>query len=412
MIKRLFTFVSLLIVAVTYGQDLTTSPYSYYGIGLPGFYGTADSRAMGGLSIYTDNVHFNLQNPASLGALRLTNLAIGANHQANTLKENDLKESSSSTSFDYLAVAIPTGKLNFGFGITPHSTVGYKLFSQTDESISRFEGNGGLSKVLLAFGYEFSKNFRVGIEGNYNFGKVRNENLLFLDQVQYGTREKNRSDLGGFSYKFGVQYDGKIRDNLLLSLSANYAPGAELTSENQRQIATISLTSGGSETLINQREIELEDTEFKLPSDLRMGVGIGWPQKWFLGAEYQQTGKATYSNTSFAIDKIDYKSSNAYRLGGFYVIDPHDLNYLKRIAFRAGLRYQEAGFSINQEDINEFGISFGLGLPAGNYLSNVNLGVEYGERGTTASGLVKENFVNIFVGISLNDQWFKKRKFN
>lgn len=412
MIKRLFTFISLIMVGVTYGQDMTSSPYSYYGIGLPSFYGTADTRAMGGLSIYADNILYNLENPASLGALRLTNLAVGANHQANTLKENDLKESSSSTSFDYLTVAIPTGKLNFGFGIVPYSTVGYKLINQTEETVSRFEGNGGLSKVLLAFGYEFNKNLRIGIEGNYHFGKVRNENLLFMDQVQYGTREKNRSDLGGFSYKFGLQYDGKIRENLLLSLSASYAPKTKLTSENQRQIATISLSSGGTEILINEREIDLQDTDFKLPSDLRMGAGIGWPQKWFVGAEYQQTGKAAYSNTSFAIDRIDYKSSNTYRVGGFYVMDPNDLDYLKRIAFRAGLRYQEAGFSINKEDINEFGISFGLGLPAGNYLSNVNLGIEYGERGTTASGLVKENFVNIFVGISLNDQWFKKRKFN
>lgn len=68
--------------------------------------------------------------------------------------------------------------------------------------------------------------------------------------------------------------------------------------------------------------------------------------------------------------------------------------------------------NINNKDINEFGISFGLGLPAGAYLSNINLGVEYGKRGTKAANLVEEQFLNVFVSLSLNDKWFQKRKFN
>ena len=47
-------------------------------------------------------------------------------------------------------------------------------------------------------------------------------------------------------------------------------------------------------------------------------------------------------------------------------------------------------------DINEFGISFGVGLPVGKELSTFNLGFEIGKRGTIDSGLVKENYFNFF----------------
>jgi len=35
-----------------------------------------------------------------------------------------------------------------------------------------------------------------------------------------------------------------------------------------------------------------------------------------------------------------------------------------------------------------------------------------GKRGTTAANLVEENYANVSVGFSLNEQWFVKRKFN
>jgi len=48
----------------------------------------------------------------------------------------------------------------------------------------------------------------------------------------------------------------------------------------------------------------------------------------------------------------------------------------------------------------------------GGDFSNLNLGLEYGQRGTTNSGLIQENFFKLSIGLSLNDQWFVKRKFN
>src|SRR5699024_5335171 len=131
-----------------------------------------------------------------------------------------------------------------------------------------------------------------------------------------------------------------------------------------------------------------------------------------IGLEYENIGTPNYNNTTFNANNVIFKKANIYRLGGFYIPNFNDNNYLNRVTYRAGVRYQESGLNINNQDIKEFGMSFGLGLPAGPYLSHFNIGAEYGQRGTTSAGLVKENFVNIFIGLTFNDKWFNKRKFN
>jgi hypothetical protein len=45
-------------------------------------------------------------------------------------------------------------------------------------------------------------------------------------------------------------------------------------------------------------------------------------------------------------------------------------------------------------------------------LSNANIGLELSQRGQKDSGLVKETIVALRVGLSLNDIWFVKRKYN
>ena len=85
--------------------------------------------------------------------------------------------------------------------------------------------------------------------------------------------------------------------------------------------------------------------------------------------------------------------------------------YWKRATYRAGLHFENTGLEVNNETINEFGISFGVGLPVGNYFSNANVGLEFGKRGTTNQNLIQENFVNLQISLSLNDRWFQKLKY-
>ena len=412
MIKHLVTVAILFFSVTLSAQEITSSPYSFFGIGVQKFKGTAENRSMGGLSIVSDSIHVNLQNPAGFGALALTTYTFGVSHSETNISSSTAEDDLANTNVDYLAIGIPAGKLGFGLGIVPFTSVGYNLRNETDSNYTEFTGRGGLNKLFLAVGYKLNDHFRLGVEGSYNFGNIQNKNLNFQQGVQFGTREINRSDLSGFKLKFGLQYEKMITEDLQLTGSASYMPTTNLKSENFRELATLTIFND-NELVSDAQEIEVEDDELKLPSEVRFGAGIGKPRQWFAGIEYQRLSSSEYTNRSFELNNVEYTDATTYRLGGYFIPDYNDItSYFKRVVYRAGARFGESGLNINGEDINEFGISFGLGLPAGRLLTNANLGFEFGKRGTTNSGLVEENFFNVFVSLSLNDRWFQKRKFN
>lgn len=75
MFRKIIVGVFLLIAGGLVAQEGTTSPYSFYGIGSLKFRGTAENRSMGGIGIFSDSIHVNLQNPAGYAALKLVNFS-------------------------------------------------------------------------------------------------------------------------------------------------------------------------------------------------------------------------------------------------------------------------------------------------------------------------------------------------
>ena len=120
-----------------------------------------------------------------------------------------------------------------------------------------------------------------------------------------------------------------------------------------------------------------------------------------------------FDNRFLGLENVDYTDANTYAFGGYWVPDYRSLSgYYKRITYRAGLRYDVSGLVVNNKEINNFGITFGLGLPLGTSFSNLNLGFELGKRGTTDANLIEESYFKVNVGLSLNDRWFQQRKIN
>ncbi len=414
MTKRLILIVFLFISVITTAQERTTSPYSFYGVGLNTFRGTVENKSMGGISIFSDSIHLNLQNPAGYGRLRLTNYSVAGSHSRTALESATESGSARVTTLDYLAIGIPTNKFGFGFGLIPYSAVGYNIIDINEEAgtAGRFSGSGGINKVFLGAGFELTPNISIGAEAHYNFGNIENSNIHIRQGLQFGTREINSSDLRGFTYKIGLDYERMLSEKLEIRLGAHYAPQADLRSDNERELATVLITAQGNEVPIEREEIEIGATDLTLPASVTIGAGIGQPLKWFVGAEYENTGESNFSNRSFSVEGASYSSATKMRIGGFYIPEYNSLtSYFSRVVYRGGFRMEETGLSLDGEAINELGISFGVGLPAGGNFSNLNVGFEYGQRGTTDSGLIKENFFNVMISLSLSDRWFIKRRF-
>jgi hypothetical protein len=320
---------------------------------------------------------------------------------------------------------MPTGKFGIGFGLIPYSSVGYKLQSRDEEGFLqyRYRGEGGINKVFLGTGYQLTKDLKIGFDFQYNFGSITNTTIAFGyndegDLLQFQSREVKRSDLSGFSFNFGLAFTKKISQKLEIMATATHTPQANLNSVNQSQFATITIDSQDKEYVITSSEVDLaalglSDTNLSIPSKTSFGIGIGRPRKWFAGIDYTFLKASDFSNRFISIDNATFKDASTLSIGGFYIPKYDSFgSYWKRIVYRAGLRLEQTGLVVNNESINELGISFGVGLPVGRLFSNANVAFEIGQRGTTVSNLVQENFFNVNISLSLNDRWFEKRKFN
>ncbi|MDO5979798.1 hypothetical protein [Flavivirga spongiicola] len=438
MIKKLVLVFIAVFAIHSYGQEGTASPYSFYGIGSLKFKGTVENRSMGGLSIYSDSIHINLRNPASYAGKNIQffnnesrpiKFTVGGSYSSINLKSDSGTDNTSSTTFDYLALSIPMGKFGFGFGLLPYTSVGYKLESlnSNGDVENRFRGQGGLNKAFFSLGYQIMDGLSVGVDAQYNFGNIQNSTVEYLydsdgTQLQYQSRENNRSDLSGLNFSLGLSYKKMITESLELSSGLTYTPESDLVSKNVRSFSAITTNTSGQEFEVPGSRIETDlealgllETDLVLPSKFSIGAGIGKPRNWFVGAEYSSQKTSDFSNELYSSTSVSttYEDASTFSLGGFYIPQYNSYtSYFKRVVYRAGIRYEKTGLNINNESINEFGISFGVGLPVGNLFSNANLGFEVGKRGTTNSSLIQEDFVNFRISLSLNDRWFQKRKYD
>ena len=415
MIKKISLSVFLLLSLVTFAQQSTSSPYSFYGIGDVRFKGTNENRAMGGLSFVPDSIHINIQNPALLSSLKLTAFSVGGTFSPTKLKTTTQNEKAQRTSLDYLAIALPAKSFTVGFGLMPYSSVGYSI-RNADAALNQqnqFEGKGGINRVYTTLSYKINANFSIGVDAQYNFGSIETKKITVQGDVQYGTRELNTSDVGGFSLNTGISYKRKINKKIDFFSGLTFTPQSNLTLKNERSVAIVQAFSGGEIVIGDSYDIPLSNTKLKLPSKLSLGSGIGDLKKWFVGAELALQSKSDFGNRFDNVTNVSYENGIKGSVGGFFVPKYNSFSeYWKRITYRGGFRYENTGLVINKHAINDAAVSVGLGFPFGNTFSNINVGVEFGQRGTTKSGLIQENYTNISIGLSFNDRWFIKRKYD
>ncbi len=415
MIKKIIVSTCLLLSLITFAQEGTSSPYSFYGIGDVRFKGTTESRSMGGVQVEPDSIHINLQNPAGYSNLKLTTFTIGSTYRTTKLKTSSQNASVRRTTLDYLAIGLPLGKLGMGFGLIPYSSVGYKIqVNSTDitQNSKRFSGTGGLNKAFLGFGYKLAKNLNIGVDAQYNFGKIETNSLEFKPLVPIGTQELNVAELSGVNFDLGLMYQAKINKKLNFYSSLTYTPESTLVSQNARNISTVIYNSEFNVQVVDTLSTQKNNVDLKLPSKLSFGAGIGENKKWLLGAEITMQNKGGLVNNYNTIANATYENATKFSLGGYYLPNYNSFtNYAKRIVYRGGLKYEKTGLVINSQSINDIGLSLGVGLPMTGSFSNVNVGFELGKKGTKTAGLVQENYANLSISFSFNDRWFVKRKF-
>ena len=425
MIKKIFLVFFVLTTVNSFAQKSNVSAYSFFGIGDESSSKTVEQVSMGGVNVaFSDFNHLTFSNPAGLASLRFTNYSFGIKNQNMSVENANDRQSASVSNISYLAVGIPLGKLGgMAFGLIPNSSVGYSLQSNvldTDGTITEatlFSGEGGTSKVFLGAGFNVFKGLKLGIQGEYVFGRIEKTVLTQLIDVSRATKYEVITNASGASFKIGAQYKTKLNDKMYISGGLVLALENEIESKGDEYLYSVVLSTREipKDTILN-RGIT---TIFNNPLKTSIGVGVGENNKWFVGADYSFRDKVSLSgDLEKSNSKFQYTKSSNIAVGGFYIPKFNSISsYWDRVTYRAGVKMENNGLMFRESEaassfteIEDFGMSFGVGLPIGNNLSNVNLGFEVGKRGTTAGNLVKENYFNFNLSLSLTDKWFKKRE--
>lgn len=418
----------LFLASVSVAQNSTASPYSLGGLGDITFRGNAINRMMGGLNAYSDSIHANLNNPASLGDLKLTTFSVGLSYKNTELNAEDNTENVTAGAMDYISVSLPTKRFVFGFGVMPYSSVGYRLQSVTenaedDITLDRFEGRGGVNKTFFTLGLRLFKGFNIGATANYNFGTISSEASQQRSTLDYGAYLSSQSRVTGFDFLLGSHIKIPLTKRFHVDLFGTYSPAHELISKNEQVYFTrrVSNQTFGAQQLVDLSESGLDKVTLSIGQKYEGGFSFGVDKKWMLGAQYAQIESENFRNDFIRLNNVSYENATRLSVGGFFIPNYASItSYLKRVAFRFGYRQELSGVVVNGTSLEETGISFGLSLPLGGFYSatnvsgysNLNIGVELGERGVNTGGLIRERYWAIRLGLSLNDLWFVKRIYN
>ncbi len=430
--------VGIFIVALSlqsWGQATTNSPYSRYGIGVLRSESFNQNFALGGAGLgFRSNNSLNLLNPASYSEISITTVEFGVTNNALWLSNGTQSQFQNNAYIDHIAFGFPVinNKWGMSFGMLPYSNVGYDYENESSsivgpDTISMnyyYKGDGGLNKVYfgnaLKFKVDSTSNISFGANASLIFGSINADKKAIYSDLpnSFNLWQITKTSVADFNFDAGVQYQKTFinakEEKYNLTIGATYTLGRELKAKNSELLRTFKgNVDFGSlrDTILN---VEEQAGIIELPAQIGVGIAFEKQNKWTLLLDYKTTAWDKVENSEAAF--YQYKMSHSIN-GGFEFIPKYDAfnNYFKRIKYRIGARYKTSYLSFNDKDINEYGITFGLSLPmkrTDTAIPGLNFGVEYGKRGTIEAGLVEEKFVNFNLGITINDRWFIKRKYD
>ena len=427
--KVLVLFFLVGVVLVAKAQNTTNSPYSKYGIGVLRPQGFAQNLAMGGIGLglrsYKD---VNILNPAAHSALTITTFEAGVTNNALSLNDGAQSQFKNNTYVDHLSFGMPVimNKWGMGFGILPYSSVGYEYEDVLADPVAgdvtfRESGQGGINKAYFVNAVQFNLDstslISFGVNGMFYFGnQFYRKDIIFGSLANsYSTTSFQEISVADFGVDFGVQYQKLFKnakdEQYKLIVGANYSMKTDLKSRYSESVRSYNTLTG---QIVDTASLVDETRSItQLPSQFGAGISLEKDRKWLIGIDYRSSnwGEITTNSSLF-------KYNSNYSLAiGMELVPKHDAfnQYLKRIAYRFGARYNTSYILINNQDLTEYGITFGVGLPIKRQetaIPRLNFGAEYGKRGQMKDGLIQETFFNFSVGLVINDRWFIKRRYD
>jgi long-subunit fatty acid transport protein len=362
-------------------------PYSVAALGRGGF-----SMA------FVDSISLNQMNYALWTQVQRTTFTLNVGYQGLETKSPTNKIGSLDGAFlgGFLAVPIIKKKMSIGFGIQPKS-INNQGFVLRDAGIGAkatqtIQSKGTLSEVQFVAAWSPIPDFSLGFSAYYILGKINDNTIInYLDVSYADISVRNEYHFYGKGPSFGVS--GFLR------LTPRMTIGARVKIPTKMKVFTQQESITAKKTIEKYQEITFP---------MNLTVGIAWQpfERFVIGGD---------------IDYIDWKTgylfnglplsymNNTYRVGAGVEFKPTKrrlASYLNRINYRAGLFYGQLNFLANNQPVNEYGLSFGLGLPIARGISRMDVAFQVGKRGDIVTNGLSETFFRLNFSLSASELWF------
>lgn len=398
-------------------QSTSTSSYSAFGVGNLMFDSNIEQTGMGGVNVLATNPYGaagNFMNPAANKDLKMTTFEFGTTTNISQYDDGFNKSTKSTTFISSISLAFPVGpKATAGFGFQPYSSIGYELATLTENEdvsyIKNFNGNGGINSFHVMGSYTITPEFSLGVRANYLFGDIERIQTIVTKDLALNTDYKFNADLSGFQFTAGGFYTKTLADKKKLDFAATYTLGAHVNSKIDDITTTYTMVNMEPRNVDTVRYSRSYD-DMKLPQTIALGASLRKDLHWMVGA---QIDWGDWGNYSLGGEKSPfYDTSFRASVGGFWIPNFNSYkSYFDRVVYRAGGYYEQTPLRIEDQSINKYGVTLGLGFPIGKDrdASMLNVSAELGTLGSTENSAIRENFANFKVGFTLNDVWFRKR---
>lgn len=398
----------------------TTSPYSRFGLGDLQHYSFGRFAGMGGASLGSrHNTQINSSNPASFNAndSMSVNFDFGVDARLSNFESNSGSMSKNDVNFRYFSLSWPvTSWLGMAIGLQPFSDMGYDIQYQENlpgigKVFHNYQGEGSTSKAFFGVGFSPIKRLSLGANLNYIFGRLsQNTAVSFANDDLFYLYETEGSRLRDFKLTYGLQYDIPVKKGHFLTLGVTFENQTEITALH-RLFTYKGITINSSSLSDTLRYVTEVKDIIKLPSTFGIGLSYSKPDKIEINADYYHS---SWDKATFYGEKNNLLVNQSRMSAGIeYIPDALSIrNYFQRVRYRAGVHQENSYLKLNDQQIKEFGISFGVGLPITKTKSTANIAFELGTKGTKKDNLVKENYAKISIYLNLYDYWFVKRKFD
>lgn len=411
-------------------QNITKSPYSIVGIGDVIYSGNASTYSMGQTNQAIRNPYaINIFNPASYSSTKTTNIEAGATYSLGALKSTNSIADVNNAWIAYLNFALPISVkrgIGLSFGLTPFSGLGYNIKSETTlpgdtgstiPAFYNFVGRGGLSRFYLGYGMRLHRMASVGINANYLFGENTNITQLLISPGyrMFNTNEDKRTYMSGWVYDLAIQlhdtFTRVVKNEIReyeWTIGGTFTPISQLNAEQSYLLRSLPIgsTGGSKDTIFSESGVL---GTVIMPLSWKAGLSFARKDVWLLAADVRGTQWSEYRSFG-STDSL--RNSLGASVGGSYIPNHKGKNFFSRIEYRAGIRYEQSNLSVRGTGVDVVSLNFGMGLPMSKSRSKVNIGAEWQQRGTTENGLVQENYLRFYIGVSFADKWFYRYRYD